>query len=59
MSSEGRTCPVEIKFQQLYFSQDLSGLTSDMSSKCLWNPVKGPDLLWDRSNRSDWCALPV
>jgi hypothetical protein len=36
-----------------------------MSSKRLWKPVKGPDkfggpnLLLDRSNRSDWCSIPV
>jgi hypothetical protein len=30
-----------------------------MSGKRLWKPVKGPDLLLNKSNRSDQCAIPV
>jgi hypothetical protein len=65
MSSDGQTCLVELKFQRSYCSLDLSGPRSNMSSKCLWNSVKGSDkyggldLLWDRSNRSDRCAILV
>jgi hypothetical protein len=65
MSGEGRTCSVELKFQWSYCSSDLSGPRPDMFDKCLWNPVKGPDksggpdLLWDRSNRSNQCAISV
>jgi hypothetical protein len=60
-----RTYPMELKFQQSYCSLDLSGPRSDMFGKRLWNLVKGLDksggldLLWDRSNQSDRCAIPI
>jgi hypothetical protein len=59
MSRKGRTSPVEIKFQRSYSSPDVSDPRSNMSEKRLWNLVKGldkssgPDLLWDKFNRSD------
>jgi hypothetical protein len=65
MSGDGRTCPVELKFQWSYCLPDYSSPIPDMSGKWLWKPVKGPDksggpdLLLDRSNRSDRCAIPV
>jgi hypothetical protein len=43
MSGEGRTSPVEFKFQQSYCSADMFGLRSDISGKHLCNPVKGLD----------------
>jgi hypothetical protein len=65
MHREGRTSLVEFKFQQLYGSPDMSSPRPDMFRKRLWNPVKGLDmsggldLLWDKSNRSDWCTIPI
>jgi hypothetical protein len=54
-----QTYPLELKFQWSYCLSDKSSPISDMSGKRLWKPVKGPDksgrpdLLLDRSNRSD------
>jgi hypothetical protein len=62
---KGQTSPVEFKFQRSYSSLDMSGPRPNMSKKHLWNLIKGPDksggsdLFWNRSNRSDWCAIPV
>jgi hypothetical protein len=65
MSGEDRTSSVEIKFQRSYSSPGMSGPRLDKSEKHLWKLVKRPDksggldLLWDRSNRSDQCVIPV
>jgi hypothetical protein len=65
MSEEGWTSLMELKFYWSYNSLDMSGPRLDKSKKHLLKPVKrpgksgGPDLLWDRSNQSDWCAIPV
>jgi hypothetical protein len=39
----GQTSSVEFKFQRSYGSPDMSDPRSDISKKCLWNPVKGPN----------------
>jgi hypothetical protein len=49
MSGVGQTCPVELKFQRSNCSSDLFGPRLNMSDKCLWNLVKGPDT-FDGSN---------
>jgi hypothetical protein len=56
---------VKLKFQRSYCLPDKSSPIPDMFGKRLCKPVKGPDksggpdLLLDRSNRSDRCAIPV
>jgi hypothetical protein len=51
----GPTSTVDIKFQRLYCSPDMSGPRPDKFEKCLWNPIKGPD----KSDGSDllWIGL--
>jgi hypothetical protein len=65
MFGDGRTYPVELKFQRSYCLPDYSSPIPDMYSKRLWKPVKGSDkfggldLLLDRSNRSDQCTIVI